>query len=112
MAASRNITIYSGDTYIHELRLKNSSNAAIDISTRIFSGQIRIAPASTDPVANFVTTITDGPGGIVLFSISSNNTALITPGTYYYDFQQIDGSIVTTLIAGKAVIQEDVTYAS
>lgn len=112
MAANRNITIYSGDTYVHELRLKNSSNTAIDISTRTFSGQIRIAPASTEPIANFSANISNGVGGIVQFSLSSSDTAAITPGTYYYDFQQVDGVIVTTLIAGKAVIQEDVTYVS
>lgn len=109
MAARRNITIYSGDTYVHELRLKNSANVAIDISTRTFSGQIRVAPASTEPVATFTTAITNGAGGLVQFTLSPETTNSITPGTYYYDFQQIDGVIVTTLIAGKAVIQEDVS---
>lgn len=112
MAASRNINIYSGDTYVHELRLKTSANTAIDISTRTFSGQIRIAPASTDPIANFSANISNGAGGIVQFSLSSSDTGGITPGTYYYDFQQVDGVIVTTLLAGKAIVQEDVTNAS
>ena len=41
MAANRNIDIYKGDTYVHELRLKDSSNVAINISTRTYTGQIR-----------------------------------------------------------------------
>lgn len=110
MAARRNITIYSGDTYVHELRLKTSSNTAIDISTRTYSGQIKLAPASSDAIVTFNTSITNGPGGLVQFTLTPEVTGSITPGTYYYDFQQLDGVIVTTLIAGKAVIQEDVTY--
>ena len=34
MAATRNITIYQGDTYAHGLRIKDSANAVIDITTR------------------------------------------------------------------------------
>jgi len=109
MAGSRNITIYSGDTYVHELRLKDGSNAAINISQRTFSGQIRIAPSSTEIVANFAVNISNGAGGIVQFVLSSNVSGAIIPGTYHYDFQQTDGAVVTTLVAGKALIQGDVT---
>ena len=41
MAATRNIEIYKGDTYLHELRLKNNSNAVINITSRTYTGQIR-----------------------------------------------------------------------
>lgn len=110
MAASRNITIYSGDTYIHELRLKDSSNVAINISSRTFSGQIRLAPASSTVVANFSANISNGAGGIVQMSLSPEVSGSIPAGTYYYDFQQVDGAIVTTLIAGKAVVYKDVSH--
>lgn len=112
MAANRNISIYSGDTYVHEVRLQTSSNTAINISTRLFSGQLRVAPSSTEIIANFSANITDGANGIVLFSMTSAVTSNIVPGTYYYDFQQIDGVITTTLLAGRATVQEDVTYVS
>jgi hypothetical protein len=41
MAATRDITIYQGDTYAHELRIKNSANAVINITSRVYTGQIR-----------------------------------------------------------------------
>lgn len=112
MAGNRNITIYSGDTYVHELRLKDSSNTAINISGRDFSGQIRLAPASDDAVANFSVNISNAQAGTVQFYLTPEETNSIAPGTYYYDFQQIDGVIVITLLTGKAFIQGDVTYVS
>jgi hypothetical protein len=53
MAAERNITIYQGDTYLHELRLRNSANANINISSRTYSGQIRKTSSSSNSVAVF-----------------------------------------------------------
>ena len=41
MAATRNITIYQGDTYAHELRIRDSANANVNITSRTYTGQIR-----------------------------------------------------------------------
>lgn len=112
MAGTRDIVLYAGDTYVHELRLRNSSNAVINISTHTYSGQIKLGRSATENIAVFTSQITDGANGVVQFSLAANTTASITPGTYYYDIQQINGTIVTTLLAGKAIVQGDVTRAS
>jgi hypothetical protein len=112
MAGARDIVLYAGDTYVHELRLRNSANAVINISSHTFSGQIRLGRSATDNVATFTTQITDGANGVVQLSLAANTTAAMTAGTYYYDIQQINGAIVTTLLAGKAIVQGDVTRAS
>lgn len=112
MAGTRDIILYAGDTYVHELRLKDSANAAINISTHAYSGQIKLGRSATENIASFAAQITDGANGIVQFSLAANTTASITPGTYYYDIQQINGTIVTTLLAGKAIVQGDVTRVS
>ena len=112
MAGSRDIILYAGDTYVHELRLRNSSNAVINISTHTYSGQIRLGRTATENISAFTVAITDGANGTVQFSLAANLTASIPPGTYYYDFQQINGAIVTTLLAGKAIVQGDVTRVS
>lgn len=109
MPSERDISIYAGDTYVHELRIRDSSNVAINISTRIYSGQLKLSHASNTAIANFSTQILSGANGIVQFSLTPAVTSNITPGTYYFDFQQLDGSIVTTLVTGKAVVQGQVT---
>jgi hypothetical protein len=108
MPGERDINIYAGDTYAHELRIRNSSNTAINISSRTYSGKIKVARASEDIVASFTAAITDGANGIVLFSLTSANTANINSGTYYYDFQEDNTGIVTTLLTGKAVVKAQV----
>jgi len=112
MAGTRDIVLYAGDTYVHELRLRNSANAVINISSHSYSGQIKLGRTSTDNIVSFTSQITDGANGVVQFSLAANTTATITSGTYYYDIQQTNGTIVTTLLAGKAIVQGDVTRAS
>ncbi|MEY4333943.1 MAG: hypothetical protein RLZZ196_2686 [Bacteroidota bacterium] len=108
MPGERDISIYAGDTYAHELRIRSSSNTVINISSRTYSGKIKIARASEDIVATFTAAITDGANGVVLFSLSSANTANITSGTYYYDFQEDNVGVVTTLLTGRAVVKAQV----
>lgn len=109
MAGLRNITIYAGDTYLHELRIKDSSNVAINITQHNFTGQIKVGRLEANNVASFTTTISNGVGGVVQFLLTAGTTANIAPGTYYYDFQQINGTVVTTLLGGRVVVQGDVT---
>lgn len=109
MPGERNISIYSGDTYVHELRIRDSANTAINISARTYTGQLKLSHTSNTAVASFSTAVTDGSNGVVQFSLLPNITGNIVPGTYYYDFQQVDGSVVTTLITGKAVVQGQIT---
>jgi hypothetical protein len=112
MAATRNIDIYKGDTYIHELRLKDSSNAVINISTRSYTGQIRKKRNSDIILLEFTTSITDGANGVVSFSLTPVQTATLSAGLYVYDFQEVNQSVVTTLVTGNVTVTGDVTRAS
>jgi hypothetical protein len=109
MAAERNIEIYQGDTYAHQLSIKDSSNAAINISTRSYAGQIRKKRSSNTVTATFTTEITDGANGVVAFSLGANITSNIASGTYVYDFQETNGAVVTTLLTGNVVVTGQVT---
>jgi hypothetical protein len=109
MPAERNINIYQGDTYVHELNLKNSANAAINISSRSYSGQIRKRASSSTIVATFSSEITNGANGIVVFSLTSSTTANIRAGTYVYDFQEVNESVTTTILSGSASVIRQVT---
>jgi hypothetical protein len=109
MAATRNITIYQGDTYAHELRIKDSANANVSITTRTYTGQVRKKRNSDTAAATFTSQITNGANGIVVLSISPANTANIAAGTYVYDFQETNGAVVTTLITGTCTVIGEVS---
>jgi len=109
MAGVRDITIYKGDTYTHEVRIKNSSNTAINITGRTYKAQMRKSKASDEIVISFTTTITDAANGLVTFSLTAGNSSNINVGTYYYDFEETNGAYVTTLMGGKATIKGEVS---
>jgi hypothetical protein len=109
MAATRNITIYQGDTYAHELRIKNSANANVTITSRTYTGQIRKKRNSDTAAATFSSEITNAANGIVVLSLTSAQTANIAAGTYVYDFQETNGSTVTTLITGTVTVTGEVS---
>lgn len=109
MAASRDISIYQGDFYTHEARIRNSANTAINISGRTYSAQIKKSKGSDTVVASFTTAITNAANGILTFSMSSSNTANIPSGVYYYDLEEVNGSVVTTLMGGKVTVIGDIS---
>ena len=109
MPATRNIEIYQGDNYAHQLSLKSNANAAINITSRTYSGQIRKRRSSDTISATFSTEITDAANGIVVFTLLPAVTANLKPGTYVYDFQEVNSSVVTTILTGNAVVTGEVT---
>ena len=109
MPATRNIEIYQGDNYAHQLTLKDSANAVINITSRTYSGQIRKRRTSDTISATFSTEITDGANGVVVFSMLPATTGDLRAGTYVYDFQELNGAVVTTILTGNAVVTGEVT---
>lgn len=109
MAASRDISIYQGDTYAHELRIKDSANANVNITSRTYTGQIRKKRNSDTINATFTSSITNASNGIVILSLSAASTANIAAGTYVYDFQETNGATITTLITGSCTVVGEVS---
>jgi hypothetical protein len=109
MPATRSIEIYQGDTYAHQLVLKNNANAVINITSRAYSGQIRKRRSSDTITATFNVEITDGANGVVVFTLLPNITANLRSGVYVYDFQEVNGSTVTTILTGNATVTGEVT---
>jgi len=112
MAATRDISIYQGDTYAHELRIKDSANANVNITSRTYTGQIRKKRNSDTVIATFSSTLTNAANGVLVMSLTSSNTANISAGSYVYDFQETNGATITTLITGVCTVTGDVTRVS
>jgi len=109
MAATRDISIYQSDTYAHELRIKDSANANVNITSRTYTGQIRKKRNSDTIAATFTSTLTNAANGIVVLSLTAASTSNIASGTYVYDFQETNGATITTLITGSCIVVGEVS---
>jgi hypothetical protein len=109
MAASRDIEIYQGDTYSHEVRISDSDGDRINISGRVYSAQIRKIKTAESVLVSFTTEITEAANGVMNFSLSAAQTSDLPLGVFYYDLQEVNGVHVLTLMAGKATVKKEVT---
>jgi hypothetical protein len=109
MAGIRDISIYKGDSYTHEVRIKNSANTAINISGRTYRAQIRKTKSSETIIQTFTTTISNAAAGTLNITLSSGTTSNINTGIYYYDLEETNGSTVTTLMGGKITVIGEVS---
>jgi hypothetical protein len=109
MAAERNISIYKGDSYTHEIRIRNSANVNTNITGRTYTAQMRKSRSSDSVVLSFTVAVTSAANGLVTMSLSSDATSSIEPGIYFYDFEETNGSYVTTLMTGKVSLTGQVS---
>jgi|TARA_Y100000052_G_C2945047_1_gene83233 hypothetical protein len=111
MSGSLDLTIEQGATFERTITIKDSANAAINISSDSFAGQVRKRHQSATAEASFTFNITDGTNGIVVATISSTNTGTMAPGDFVYDIEWTKGSdsSVTRLLEGTATVTPQVT---
>lgn len=112
MAARRNISIYKGDTYTHSVTVNDSSNTAIDLSSRTYIAQIKESSASSSAFLNFDVDDSDSANGVVVLSLTSSQTSTLKSGVYYFDLQETYGNIVTTLMYGNVAVTGDISNVS
>ena len=110
MAAERNISIYKGDSYTHEVRIKNSANVNTNITGRTYTAQMRKSRSSDSIVLSFDIVISSAINGLITMSLSPQATSSIEPGTYFYDFEETNGTYVTTLMTGKVSLTGQVSH--
>jgi hypothetical protein len=110
MAATRDITIYQGDTYGHVITITDDATppAATNVTGRTFAAQLRRYPSS-DVAATFAVDMTNAATGVVQLSLTATQTAALAAGPYAFDVHMITGSSVLTLFAGEAVVTAEVT---
>ena len=109
MAAERNISIYKGDSYTHEIRIRDSANANTNITGRTYKAQMRKSRSSSSIVLSFTVTISNAANGVIIMSLTPEATSSIDPGTYFYDFEETNSNYVTTLMAGKVSLTGQVS---
>ncbi|MGN7613043.1 hypothetical protein ACQZV8_13270 [Magnetococcales bacterium HHB-1] len=109
---------YRGDTQVYNLSFTdNSSGSAVDITGNDLWITLKVSLNDSDEDAAFQKQITFPPDsnsaqGVGQIILESSETKVITPGTYFYDFQYVvPGSPphVTTLTSGKVTVLPDIT---
>jgi len=108
--AVHDITIQQGATFAKTLTITDDNDVAINIASDTFRGQVRKKHTSTDTEAEFTMTITDGPNGVVQWSLSATDTASMGNGKFYYDIEWVKAdATVVRILEGIADTTPEVT---
>jgi hypothetical protein len=103
--------IRRGDDYVHVFTFVTGDDppVPIDKSGSTWLAQIRKFANSSAIVATFTTTVTGADSNLVSIILSDTQTALLEPGKYVWDLQEIAGSSTITRVAGEVLVEPDVS---
>lgn len=110
--ATYNLVIYQGDTFEEDFTFETegATPTPIDVTGYVFRAQIRRRAADDDALADFTADIVDGPAGIVQLSLTSEETAALSPGRAVWDLEWTDTlGRVKTHVGGRVRIKAQVT---
>lgn len=107
--ATQNLTIVRGDTETVVITITTNGTTPVNIAGRTYRAQIRTDRDSGSIAASFTCTITDAAAGQVTCVLSAGASAGLAAGTSYWDFEETNGSVVTTILAGTVNVLADVT---
>lgn len=104
-----------GDTWTTKWVVADANDVPIDVTGLTFWLTLKSNTDDADPGAAQVSVVASSPdsnSGIVYTTMQPSATGTLTPGTYKYDFQQVDNqspAVVSTLLIGKVRVAADVT---
>jgi len=110
-AATQDLTITRGDTETVIATMTSDGTTPIDITGRTYAAQLRSSPDTTTIGATMTCTLTTPVSGIMTSVLSATDSALLTPGYYYWDLQETVTAtgVVSTVLAGLVTVLADVT---
>lgn len=108
MSGKRNISLTKGDDYSHVVTITNDAGV-INITGRTYAAQVRKVAAQPVADADFTCVVTNGPGGQVTLYLGDMLTDTLQQGDYHWDLEENASGVITTLLAGRLKVVEDVT---
>lgn len=110
MPGNYDLSIYEGDTVKFTVTVKDSNNAAVNLTGYTAKAQLKTSYTDASPI-NFVTAITSPTTGVVTISLAPATTAALDPSkSYIWDFQLTEPSgDVRTYLAGDVTVIPEVT---
>jgi hypothetical protein len=111
LPAKLNYSMTRGDDFAAEFTIKEGDPlAAVDVSSRTYTAQVRSSADSTTVVATFSVDMTDAATGVVVLRLADTVTDDLS-GTYVWDLQQDTAGVIRTLVGGSFAVLKDVTRA-
>lgn len=92
-----------GDTWVGEVAVRDDSGpvdltgATIEVALRKGDGQALVEPAAT---------ITDGPGGILRWTVPAATTATYTEQTVHYGVRVTVGGVTSTVLRQRLEVRQ------
>jgi hypothetical protein len=104
----QNLTITRGDTESLVVNM-TAGSTPINIAGRSYRAQIRENKDSGVIAASFSCTVTNAAQGQVTCVLPAASTAVLLPQNYYWDFEEDNGGVISTILAGTVTVLADVT---
>jgi len=107
--AKQNLSMTRGDTETVVITMADSAGAPINITGRTYRAQIRTTKDSASISASFSCSVTSGVGGQVTCTILPAVTETLATGISYWDLEETNSGVVSTILAGTVNVLADVT---
>lgn len=107
--ATQNLTVVRGDTETVVVTMTTNGSTPVNIAGRTYRAQIRTTKDASSIAASFTCSITDAAAGKVTCVLSAVDSATLPSGVGYWDFEENNSGVVTTVLAGTVNVLADVT---
>lgn len=105
----QDLTFVRGDTETVQVTMTSDGSTPVDITGRTYAAQLRTNPDIAGISISATCAVTDAVNGVMQAVFSATSTSTLTPGYYYWDLQETNGTIVTTVLSGQVTVLADVT---
>lgn len=106
MPATRNLTIYMGDAYDHEITFTDADGDPINMAGT-WRAQIRKRVSDAAALVAFTVDTTDAATGVLVLSLTKAETAALTDGGAWWDLEETGAGV--TYLRGTVAITQDVS---
>jgi len=107
--STQNLTITRGDTEVIVITMKDAAGVPVNITGRTYRAQIRLTKDTSTVTGSFVCVVTGAATGEVTCTLTAGLSASFAAGKYYWDFEENNSGIVTTILAGTVTVLADVS---
>jgi hypothetical protein len=109
LPVTQNLTMTRGDTETLLVTITTDGVTPVDITGRVYSSQLRSSPDDNAIAAEAVCSVIDGPNGQVTAVFAATETDDLSPGYFYWDFQENAFGVISTILSGQVTVLADVT---
>jgi hypothetical protein len=106
-------SIYAGDTTVLRITVKDEAGAAVDLGSSTIRWQLAVNVYGTPLLAKSVGSgveVVDAANGRFDVTLDSEDTEVLSGGTYYHEAEMYDGGVVSTILTGTIQINPSLIH--